>query len=85
METHSLVVVVIPCSFTNARKVCELIENQKFANSDELRETLTLQEKEIETENVLWYEISDFMDEVNNGDLEIFIHSFISYVWIQKK
>lgn len=83
METHSLVVVVIPCSFTNARKVCELIQNQKFANSNELKETL--QEKEIETENVLWYEISDFMDEVNNGDLDTFTDSFISYVWIQKK
>jgi hypothetical protein len=83
METHSLVVVVIPCSFTNARKVCELIQNQKFANSNELKETL--QEKEIETENVLWYKISDFMDEVNNGDLDTFTDSFISYVWIQKK
>jgi len=77
-------IVLIPADRTDARKVCEGIENTVFANSNELKETLI---KELGTlDGVTIYDISEFMDEFNNSDddyagLKDSIGSeFISYV-----
>lgn len=84
-------VVLIPTNYSNARETCNLIENQKYGKTDDLRsflkEKLSLSSNEDEEvtvdsdENyVLIYNLSDFMEEVNDQQLDVLTNYFISYV-----
>lgn len=76
-------VVLIPVDYSNSRKVCELIENQKYENltsvSDSVKENGIVSTDE-ESGDVLYFELTDFMDEVNNQTLDNLSEYFISYV-----
>ncbi len=82
-------IVLIPVSFDNARKVCNLIENQKYNNTTELRDFLKKElvrkksedeDEEAENEQPLIYDLTDFMEEVNDQNLDVMTNYFISYV-----
>ncbi len=84
-------IVLIPVAFDNARKVCDLIENQKYNNTTELRDFLKKElvrkksededeDEETENEQPLIYDLTDFMEEVNDQNLDVMTNYFISYV-----
>lgn len=80
-------IVLIPVAYNNARKVCELIQEQKFEKHLDLmsyiEQHLHLDEDE-EAENVLIFDLNDFMDEVNNQELDNLENYFMSYVNFKK-
>jgi hypothetical protein len=82
METY---VVIISSAYDNARKVCNLIENQKFDSKDIARKMI---DKELNEENVIAYvgifHLTDFMEEVNDQNLDNLTNYFISYIQIGK-
>jgi hypothetical protein len=78
METCIVLISVIN---SNARKVCEAIENQKFDSRESARETIKAQLGDYEG-GVSILRLTDFMDEVNNQELDNLQFSFISYVHI---
>lgn len=77
-------IVLIPVDYHNARKVCERIENMKFKSSNQIVIHL-LAELDGKNKGVLIYDISEFMDVVNNQELDILTEYFISYVNVEKK
>ena len=78
METCIVLISVIN---SNARKVCEAIENQKFDSRESARETIKEQLGDY-VGGVSIFRLTDFMDEVNNQELDNLQFSFISYVQI---
>jgi hypothetical protein len=76
-------VVIISTAYDNARKVCNLIENQKFDSRENVRKMI---DKELNEENVIAYvgifRLTDFMEEVNDQNLDNLTGYFISYVQI---
>ena len=78
METCIVIISVIN---SNARKVCEAIENQKFDSRESARETIKEQLGDYEG-GVSIFRLTDFMDEVNNQELDNLQFSFISYIQI---
>jgi hypothetical protein len=78
METCIVLISVIN---SNARKVCEAIENQKFDSRESARETIKEQLGDYEG-GVSILRLTDFMDEVNNQELDNLQFSFISYIQI---
>jgi hypothetical protein len=78
METT---IVVIPVGYSNARKVCNLIENQVFESYNDLRNVLNseLDVNEDDDNQPQFFSMSDFMEE-SNDQLFDFEGSFISYV-----
>lgn len=76
-----LIMVLISVEYHNARKVCNLIENTTFKDYNELKETLTRELDEDPTDGInLFFEISDFMEAVNDQELDVLTEYFISYV-----
>jgi len=75
-------IVLIPVEFVNSRRVCERIEREKFGNVQEMRDKVAelLNEPEVD-EDVLVFDISDFMDAVNDQELDVLSEYFISYVY----
>lgn len=76
-------IILIPVVFSNARKTCNLIQNQKYKNTTELRDFLSKElilKEEDENEDVLIYDLNEFMEEVNDEQLDILTSYFISYV-----
>jgi hypothetical protein len=78
METCVVLISVIN---SNARKVCEAIENQKFDSRENARETIKEQLGDYDG-GVSILRLTDFMDEVNNQELDNLQFSFISYIQI---
>ena len=82
------VMVAIPVDpYHNARKVCELIQNQRYQSMSELREQLNKEldvDNESDVEQPVFYSLNDFMDECNDQFLYI-ENYFISYVQIVVK
>tara|TARA_R110000868_G_scaffold328647_1_gene589474 strand:- start:525 stop:779 length:255 start_codon:yes stop_codon:yes gene_type:complete len=74
-------IVVISVMNSNARKVCEAIENQKFDSRESAIETIKAQLDDCEG-GVSIFRLTDFMDEVNNQELDNLQFSFISYIHI---
>ena len=74
-------VVLISVDFDNARKVCEAIENQKFDSRESARETIKEQLGDYKG-FVSIFRLTDFMDEVNNQELDNLTEYFISYIQI---
>ena len=81
MET---IIVAIPVSYVNARRVCNLIENQVFESYGSLRTYLDkeLDVNEEDDSQPQFFHISDFMEECND-QLFNFEGTFISYVTIK--
>lgn len=73
-------VVIVPVEYHNSRKVCELIENMKFDSTSEIGKFLAKQGIDGGSGDIMIYDLSDFMDGVNNQELDILTDSFISYV-----
>jgi len=87
MAKETTSIVLIPVKYDNARKNCELIENQKYKSTTELREYLKKElqlkvdeDEEEEEGDVLIYDLTDFMEAVNNQELDILSGYYISYV-----
>ena len=72
-------IVLIPVDHISARKTCELIQNQIYNSVNDLMVTI-LHELDGENYGVLIYDLSDFMDEVNDQNLDVLTSYFISYV-----
>lgn len=77
-------IVLIPVDYSNARKACEHLENSKYKNHKQLAVDI-LGELDGEDEGVLTYDMSNFMDAVNNQDLDVLTNYFISYVEVNEK
>ena len=83
MET---IIVAISVDYSNARRVCNLIENQVFESYVSLGTYLD-KELDINEDNdnqPQFFELSDFMEECND-QLFNFEGTFISYVKVGKK
>ena len=75
------IVVAISVDYTNARKVCNRIENEVFETYNDLRNVLN-SELEVEENDVnqpQFFTMTDFMEECND-QLFDFEGTFISYV-----
>ena len=80
-----IIIVLISVEYDNARKVCNLIENTTFKGFDELKETLRKELRPKPSNSIsLFYEISDFMEAVNDQELDVLTEYFISYVKFEK-
>lgn len=76
-------IVLISVDYNNARKVCNLIENQKFDSRESARETINkgLNDDDIDGD-VSIFRLTDFMEEVNEQELDDLTNYFISYIQI---
>lgn len=81
---EKIFVVIVPVDYHNSRKVCELIENSKFNGTAEIGKFLAKEGIDGSSGDILIYDLSDFMDGVNNQELDILTDSFISYVRVGK-
>ncbi len=78
-------IILININHTNSRNACNAIENTTFANFEALEQALVKNGiDEDEDYRTLKYEISDFMEAVNNQELDVLTEYFISYVKIEK-
>ena len=76
-------IVLIPVDYGSARKACEHIEDETFKTHAEIR-TRIFEElgEEIPDAGISIYNITDFMDAVNDEELDVFTEYFMSYVKI---
>lgn len=85
---YETVMVAIPTDYTNARDVCNLIENQEYksmvALRDQLDKELGVDYEDEETDKPVFFSLTDFMEECNDQYLNM-ENYFISYVKIIKK
>lgn len=85
---YETVMVAIPTDYTNARDVCNLIENQEYksmvALRDQLDKELGVDYEDEETDKPVFFSLTDFMEECNDQYLNM-ENYFISYVEIIKK
>ena len=76
-------IVLISSAYNNARKVCNLIENQKFDSREIVRETINKELDEDDAfDDVSIFRLSDFMEEVNDQYFDNLTEYFISYIHI---
>jgi hypothetical protein len=85
---YETVMVAIPTDYTNARFVCNLIENQEYKSMVALRNQLDTElgvdYEDEETDKPVFFSLTDFMEECNDQYLNMEKY-FISYVKIIKK
>lgn len=85
---YETVMVAIPTDYTNARGVCNLIENQEYKSMVALRNQLDTElgvdYEDEETDKPVFFSLTDFMEECNDQCLNMEKY-FISYVKIIKK
>ena len=85
---YETVMVAIPTDYTNARDVCNLIENQEYKSMVALRNQLDTElgvdYEDEETDKPVFFSLTDFMEECNDQYLNLEKY-FISYVKIIKK
>ena len=81
-----MTIVAISVDYSNARQVCNLIENQVFESYGSLRKYLyeKLLVDEEDENQPQFFSLSDFMEECND-QLFNFEGTFISYVKVGKK
>ena len=79
-----MTIVAISVDYSNARQVCNLIENQVFESYGSLRKYLNekLLVDEEDENQPQFFHISDFMEECND-QLFNFEGTFISYVTVK--
>ena len=75
-------IVLIPVSYSNARKVCNSIENQKFDGVDVAREVIKKKLDDDYKGHVHIFLLTNFMEEVNDQNLDNLENYFISYIHI---
>ena len=73
-------IVIISVDYHNSRKACETIESMAFDSVEDVRKELAKQG--IDEASIC--PISDYMDGVNNQELDTLTDSFISYVKVGK-
>lgn len=87
------VIVLVPITYGNGRKVCEDIEKKMFRDTTALRHSINEQlgivdklegckdmgEDDEDEEPTFFYELTDFMDLVNDDSLT---EHFMSYVYL---
>jgi hypothetical protein len=80
--------VCIPVDYTNARAVCNNIENGEYKSMVELRSQLDkdlgVDYEDEETDKPVFFSLTDYMEEANDQYLN-HENYFISYVKIIKK
>ena len=81
---EKIFVVIVPVDYPDSRKVCEFIENMKFEGTGEIGEFLAKEGIDGGLGDIMIYDLSDFMDGVNNQELDTLTDSFISYVRVGK-
>ena len=79
METR---IVLISVDYVNARKTCEQIQNEKFDSRDIARKRIEELLNEDEVGHISIFRLTDFMDEVNDQNLDNLTEYFISYIQI---
>jgi hypothetical protein len=73
-------IVLISVDHINARKVCEEIQNMVFVKHTNLLQVL---ENKLGTnDGFLTFNLNEFMDEVNDQNLDILTEFFMTYVKI---
>ena len=79
-----MTIVAISVDYSNARQVCNLIENQVFESYGSLRKYLNekLLVDEEDENQPQFFSLSDFMEECND-QLFNFEETFISYVTVK--
>jgi hypothetical protein len=77
-------IVLIATDYLKVRKVCNRIENQKFDSIEIARETIdkALDEDDNAFGDVGIFRLTDFMEEVNDQNLDDLENYFISYIHI---
>jgi hypothetical protein len=75
-------VVLISVDYDNARKTCEQIENENFDSRDIARKRIKELLNEDEVGHISIFRLTDFMDEVNDQNLDNLTEYFISYIQI---
>lgn len=84
-------IVLIPVEYLNSRKKGEEIQNQTYKTTTALRIHLALEliredDPEVEdgtepsVNDVLIYDLTDYMDAVNNQELDVLTGYFMTYV-----
>ena len=81
-------IVAISVNYTNARKVCNLIQEQVFETYQDLRNYLNIhlevdEDDECDEEQPQFFSLDDFMEECNDQYFN-FEGTFISYVKVAK-
>lgn len=79
---EKIYVLIVPVEYNNSRKICEFLQNQKFKNKDEFEITIKGYGLNGDYGDILMYNLSDYMDGVNNQELDILSDSFITYIQI---
>jgi hypothetical protein len=75
-------IVLISVRYHNARKTCEQIENEKFDSRDIAINTIKELLNEDEVGHIPILRLIEFMEEVNDQNLDNLTEYFISYVHI---
>jgi hypothetical protein len=81
---ENIFIVTISVDYSNARKVCELIEAQTFGSFSDLRNVLELKlgVNDSDENQPKFFSLTDFMDECNDQYLDL-ESVFISYVKVE--
>ena len=79
MET---IVVLIPVDEIGSRKICENMENENFDSINDVWKYLE-DKTEVHWSNVLVYRMTDFMEAVNDQDMDILTEYFMTYVQVK--
>ena len=75
-------IVLISVDYNNARKVCNLIENQKFDSREIAKKRIKELLNSDSVGHISIFRLSDFMEEVNDQYLDNLENYFISYIHI---
>jgi hypothetical protein len=75
-------IVLISVDYDNARKTCEQIENEKFDSRENARRIIKELLNEDEVGHISIFRLTDFIDEVNDQNLDNLTEYFISYIQI---
>lgn len=83
----TIVIVIISSYYLNAREVAREIKNKTFKTTTELRENvegvLTVEEGEEVDAEVLIYDLDEFVEQVNDGSLDVLAGDYIANVQIE--
>lgn len=82
------VLVLVTADYDNAKEVCEKLNKQTFKDTRSVREefdSLLVSDEEFgDIEEVLIYNIEDFVGGVNNQELDVLANYFMSVVNIEE-
>lgn len=74
-------IVLISVNEPKSRDACEFIENMFFEDMEGVLKVLG-EQGITDDDSIMGYELSNFMDAVNDQDLDVLTEYFISYVKI---